>query len=162
MSKYEELKKAMATQPPDRLAKIEYQSHFIHMIGVTTVCGILIFKGFWWIIFAFVFSLGVSYSQWISSYQKYIGISNIVGKKIYNPNKDKSFTRRRDYYIKDTLGKYIWVLAALASIYFNLKFVAHSNWWENIIFSFSILFFYVVVYFFFFYSITKFLRGKKK
>ncbi len=79
MKKLKELKEAIKNTSPDRLAKIEYQSHFMQIIGVALVCGILIYKGFWWIIFAFVFSLGVSLSQGISAYQKYHAIKDIIG-----------------------------------------------------------------------------------
>lgn len=156
MNKYQQLKKAIRQTPPERLAKIEYQSHFMHMVGVTTVCSILIWKGFWWIIFAFIFSLGVTYSQWISAIQKHKGIVEIVGVKKYNPKRDKSFTRRRDYYIRKAFGKHVWIFAVLLSAFLNIRFVPHSNWWQNIIFSFTFLFFYIVIYFFFFYAMVKF------
>ncbi len=159
MNKLKQIKKAIKNTPPERLAKIEYQSLFIHMIGVSVVCAILIWKGFWWIIFAFIFSLGVSYSQWIGAMQKYRAIVGLVGKKKYNPRRDKSFTRKRDYYIKQRLGKYTWTIAAFMSIIFNLMYVPHTNWWQNILFSFGFIFFYIVIYFFFFYALTKFLGG---
>lgn len=162
MNKLKQLKKAIKNTPPERLAKIEYQSHFMQIIGVSIVCGILIFKGYWWIIFAFIFSLGVSYSQGVSAYQKYLAIVSLIGRKKYNPKTDKSFTRKRDHYIKKHLGKYSWVFAALISVYVNIKFIPHNNWWQNIIFSFGFIFFYVVIYFFYFYWIIKFFIKEKK
>lgn len=161
MNKLKQLKRAIRKTPPERLAKIEYQSHFMHMMGVSVVCGILIWKGFWWIIFAFIFSLGVSYSQWVSAIQKHKGIVTIVGVKRYYPSRDKSFTRRRDYYIKKTLGKNVWILAALLSVYLNLRFVPRGPWWQDIIFSLGFLFFYIVIYFFFFYWLVKIIGEAK-
>ncbi len=161
MRKLQELKEAIKKTPPERLAKIEYQSHFMQMIGVSIVSGILIWKGFWWVIFAFVFSIFISLSQGIGAYQKYTAIKEIVGEKKYDPLTDKSFTRKRDYYIKKMFGKYIWTLAVILSVALNLMYVEHSNWWQNIIFSFSLLFFYIVIYFFFFYSVVKLFGGIK-
>jgi len=71
MSKWKEALEKMKSPPPERLAKIEYQSHFMGMIGVIVASIFLVYKGFWYIIFAFVFSLGVSYSQGMAAYQKY-------------------------------------------------------------------------------------------
>lgn len=159
MTKLQELKEAIKRTPPDRLAKIEYQSHFMQMLGVSIVSGILIYKGFWWVIFAFIFSIFISLSQGIGAYQKYHAIRNIMPQsEKYDPKKDKSFTRKRDYYIRKTFGKYMWILAVFSSIWFNLTYIPYNNWWQSILFSFSIIFVYLVIYFFFFYKLVKFVR----
>ena len=67
----QKLIQAIKNPPPERLASIEYKSHFLQGIGITVVCIFLIAKGFWYIIFAFVFGVGISYSQGITAYKKY-------------------------------------------------------------------------------------------
>ena len=78
MNKYQEWKQAIKSPPPERLAKIEYQSHFFQMIGISFVCIILLFKGFWYIIFAFIFGLGISYSQGMSAFIKHRNIMALI------------------------------------------------------------------------------------
>lgn len=162
MNKLKQLKEVIKTTPPDRLAKIEYQSHFMQMIGVTAVCGILIFKGFWWIIFAFIFSLGVSLSQFISAYQKYHAIKDIIGDT-YNVKKDKSFTRKRDYIINKTFGRWMKWFIMLASAAIAWDLVPYHTWYYKILFTFSFLVIYIILYFFVtFWIANKFYKEKKK
>lgn len=161
MNKLQEIKEAIKRTPPQRLKKIEYQSHMMQMVGVSIVCGIFIWKGFWWIILAFIFSLGISFTQGISAYQQYIALCQHLGPLKYNPKKDKSFTRQRDYYIKKSFGKYTWVIAALSSLYINLRFVPYETWWQIILFSLGFIFFYIVIYFFFFYAVVDLLGEGK-
>ena len=78
MNKYQQWKHAIKNPQPERLAKVEYQSHFFQMIGITVVCIALIIKGFWWIIFAFIFGLGISYSQGMSAMIKYRNIMALI------------------------------------------------------------------------------------
>lgn len=150
MNKLKQLKEAMKQTPPDRLAKIEYQSHFMQMIGVSAVCSILIFKGFWWIIFAFIFSLGVSFSQFISAYQKYHAIKDIIGDT-YNYKKDKSFTRKRSYIINKNIGWTAKVFSGFFAAIFCLYLIPYSTWYFKILFMFSFIVFYLLLYFFPFY-----------
>ena len=154
MKKLKELKEAIKNTSPDRLAKIEYQSHFMQIIGVALVCGILIYKGFWWIIFAFVFSLGVSLSQGISAYQKYHAIKDIIGDT-YDVKKDKSFTRKRDYIIKQVYGSKMKWICIFNSIAFTFLLVPLNTWYFRILFSLSIIIFYVVLYFYLVFPIAK-------
>lgn len=151
MGRISEVKEAIKKTPPEKLAKIEYQSHFMQMLGVTAVCGILIWKGFWWIIFAFIFSLGISLSQGISAYQKYIAILPYMEKKEYNPHEDKSPSRRRDYIIKQILGKYSWMVAIVMALIVNFAFVPYDTWYFKILFTFTLLCSYVFIYFFAFF-----------
>ncbi len=89
---------------PERLAKIEYQSNFLQIIGILAVCVILIYRGYWYIIFAFIFSVGISYSHGIASFKKYKMIMQLHGT-IYDPKTDKSPTRRRSHVIKTVFGR---------------------------------------------------------
>ncbi len=161
MSKFQEVKTAIKNTPPERLAKIEYQSHFMHMIGVSIVCGILIFKGFWWIIFAFVFSLGVTFSQWISAHQKYRAIVSLIGRREYDYDSDKSFTRKRDYIIKQAFGKFNWILMAIASFAITYLAVPRDSWYMNIAFSLVFLMTYIFLYFFLTYWVAKYFWDRR-
>lgn len=163
MNKFKELKEAIKTTPPDRLAKIEYQSHFMQMLGVSAVCGILIFKGFWWIIFAFVFSLGVSFSQAVSAYQRYNTIINIIGKPKYNPNKDKSFTRSRNYIIETVYGKTMKWYSLSISVIVTLYLLPYDTWYFKILFGVGMIVVYVILYYhlIFFFADKLYSRKKK-
>ncbi len=150
------LLQAIKNSPPERLARIEYQSHIFSIIGNLIVCIILITKGYWYIIFAFVFSLGISYSQAVQSYQKYFMIKSFI-KDSYDPIKDVSFTRKRDYYIKKTFGYSARIISLLLSFSINYYVVGIGRWYWNIILIISFLTVYMIIYFFPFYWITKLL-----
>ena len=150
MNRFKKLKEAIKNTSPDRLAKIEYQSHFMQMLGVSAVCGILIFKGFWWIIFAFIFSLGVSFSQFISAYQKYHAIRDIIGDT-YNFHKDKSFTRRREYIITKVFGKKVKIVSLVSSGLTTLLLIPYDIWYMKVLFSIIMIVIYVFYYYFLFY-----------
>lgn len=162
MNKLKQLKEAIKSTPPDRLAKIEYQSHFMQIIGVATVCAILIFKGYWWIIFAFVFSLGVSLSQGIGAYQKYHAIIDILGKKKYNPDKDKSPSRRRDYIINHVFGRWIKWISLFASTFIAYSIIPYNNWYMKILFVLSIFFIHIIIYFFIIYFFANLIYRRNK
>ena len=161
MKKFKELKEAIRNTSPDRLAKIEYQSHLMQMLGVSVVCGILIFKGLWWIIFAFIFSLGVSFSQCVSAYQKYHAIKDIIGDT-YNVKKDKSFTRKRDYIIKQVYGIKMKWICMFNSVVLTFFFIPLNTWYFKILFALSIIIFYVVLYFYIVFPIAKFYYKENK
>lgn len=104
-SKFQQVKQAIANPPPERLAMIEYRSHLYQALGITAVTVILIIKGFWYIIFAFIFGIGVSYSQGMTAWKKYKFIMSL------KPKEDEvvyrlipSFTRRRNKIIKSVYG----------------------------------------------------------
>ncbi len=160
MNKIKQIKNAIANTSPERLAKIEYQSHFMQIIGVTIVCGILIWKGFWWIILAFVFSIGVSVSQAISAHQKYTAIMSIVGDT-YNYDKDKSPTRRRDHVIKNTLGFWSKPVSVFVSLVVCMRYVPYNTWYYKILFAVCLLTVYLVFYFFPIYWMAKFWFDRK-
>lgn len=147
MNKLQEVKEAIKNTPPDRLAKIEFQSHFLQMVGVSTVCIFLILKGFWYIIFAFIFSLGISYSQGVGAYQKYKFIRNTLGPSEYKPEEDKSFTRRRDYINKSVFGLWGKIFCFTVSIALSLVFIPYNTWYFKVLFAFAILGIYYTLYF---------------
>ena len=153
MKKLKEIKEAITNPPAGRLERIEYQSHFMQILGVMVVCAILIWKGLWYIIFAFIFSIGVSYSQGVGAYRRYRIINQY--KEPYNPKLDKSPTRRRDYIIREAFGKYVWILAAITSIVITYLLVPYEKWYMKISFGMIILFNYLIIYFFMFYFIAK-------
>lgn len=159
--KFKQLKEAIKNTPPERLARIEYQSHFMQILGVSLVCGILIWKGYWWIIFAFIFSLGVSLSQGISAYQKYHVIKDIVGDT-YNFKKDKSFTRKRDYVNTKVYGWWIKWFAILFSIFFAFLVFPSYTWYDKILLVLGIIIFYIFFYFYVVYWIAKRLYKENK
>ena len=154
MKKLQELKDAMRSPPPERLARIEYRSHFMQIFGVMLVSALLIWKGFWYIIFAFIFSIGVSYSQGMNAYQRYRAIMAGKGEE-YNPDLDKSPTRKRDYIIKKAFGKYSWGFAAIFSVVITYLLVPLERWFMKVAFGIIILFNYLLIYFFLFYFIAK-------
>ena len=101
MSKFQKLKQAIKNPPPERLAKIEYRSHMYQAFGISFVCVMLIFKGFWYIIFAFIFGVGISYSQGMGAYQRYKVIMEIKGEENMEDFEDDiSPTRRRSKIIR--------------------------------------------------------------
>lgn len=162
MNKLEELKQAIKNTPPERLARVEYRSHFMQMFGVLIVCSILIYRGYWWIIFAFIFSLGVSYSQGVSSYQKYNAIMEIIGKKEYDPIKDKSPTRKRDYIIKQVFPKWIWIVAAAKAGLIVYMWIPTNAWYMWISRAMIFILLYITIYFFLYYWVAKFIYDRRK
>ncbi len=158
MKKLEQIKEAIANTPPDRLAKIEYQSHFMQMLGISVVCIFLIVKGFWFIIFAFIFGLGISYSQGITAYKKYINITAMLGKE--NPKgfeAEISPTRRRSKIINHVFGgSPKWqssiIAVALPSIF--LIPLNISKWLTVLAYLIAIPLTYVLIYFFLFYWVA--------
>ena len=117
MNKLKNFKEAIQSPPPERLAKIEYQSHFLQMLGITVVCFFLILKGLWYIIFAFIFGLGVSYSQGMSAYTKYRNILEMVEPDHpLNFEEDISPTRRRSKIINHVFKNTAHWSATIAAV----------------------------------------------
>ncbi len=152
MKKLQQLKEAMQNPPPERLAKIEYQSHFMTMLGVSVVCVVLILKGFWYIIFAFIFSLGISYSQGMTSYAKYKNIMMIVKPEDpSNYDKDISPTRRRSkivhYVFKDNAK---WA-SIITSVAVSFMIIGPPSLVKSLAYFILIPLIFSLMYFFFFY-----------
>ncbi len=152
-----ELIEAIKNPPPERLAKIEYQSHFLQIIGISTVCIFLFLKGFWYIIFAFIFGVGISYSQGMTALQKYRMIKELV-KKEEDPyfENDPSWTRRRSKIITSVMGRF-WslcsvVISVLGSYY--LIGVNQSRLLLMILYPLNILLMYIIVFFYISYWIS--------
>ena len=160
MKTYKEIKQAISNPPPGRLERIEYQSHFMQILGVMAVCAILIWKGLWYIIFAFVFSIGVSYSQGTAAYRRYRIITQ--HGEPYNLKLDKSPTRRRDHVIKQVLGKHSWIFAATISSVITFLFIPFDKWYMKVSFTILILFNYLIIYFLLFYFIAKPIYDRRK
>lgn len=155
MGKLQEVKQAILNPPPQRLAKTEYQSHFLNMLGVLVVSIILIYKGFWYIVFAFIFSIGVSYSQGVTAYRKYHLIKAAVGD--IPIEQDKSPSRKRDRVIKSVFGKYISFLTTLLSIAISWGVIDPriSHWYVKVAFVFLVFFTKIILYYFIFYWIAQ-------
>lgn len=120
------------------------------MLGVITVCSILIYKGYWYIIFALVFTLGVSYSQGMSAYNKYKLIKKVVGDRYKNPQDDPSPTRRKNRVIEERFGSWAKYLSITKAVVFSWLIFdpgAHG-WFIKTLFVFSSLISYLFVYYF--------------
>ena len=157
MTKYQQWKKAIRSPPPERLAKIEYKSHFFQMIGITIVCIVLIIKGFWWIIFAFIFGLGISYSGGMSALIKYRNIMALLKPEHFSEyDHDVSPTRRRDKIVTYVFGKSSkWVALVLAVIVsFVVLGSSYSRVTLSLLYPIVSIIFYLIIYFFVFYWVA--------
>ena len=164
MKKYQQFKEAVKSPPPERLAKVEYQSHFMQMFGVAMVSVILIVKGFWYIIFAFIFSVGVSYSQGMTAYAKYRMIMSLKG--IEKPNEfedDISPSRRRSKIINYVFGAWGVLIASVITIISSVLIVnpSMSRWYVNLSYLILIPVIYCILYFFIMYWIAYPIYKKK-
>ncbi len=157
MNKYKQWKAAIKSPPPERLAKIEYRSHFFQMLGISLVCILLIYKGFWYIIFAFVFGLGISYSQGMSAYIKYNNIMALLyPEQAKDYEKDISPTRRRGKIITHVFGKASKWYAIISSVLLTFVILGldNSRLMLSILYPVLIILFYVGFYFFILYWIA--------
>lgn len=154
MDKIHEIKEAIVNPPPERIAKIEYQSHFMQMMGILVVCAFLIYNGLWYIIFALIFGVGVSYSQGVTAYQRYKTILSITGKE-YDPEKDKSPSRKRHYIIQSVVGNYFWWFSILSSIIITYLIIGTNTWYHKLSFPFFAIFSHIIIYYFILYWIIK-------
>ena len=151
MKKLGEVKEAIANTPPERLAKIEYQSHFMQMLGVSIVCVILVLKGLWYIIFAFIFSLGISYSQGMGAYRKYRNIMAIIKpEEVSEYEKDISPTRRRGKIIDHVYGSKAKWFSIIIAVMFSYLLIGFDHVWylQNIAYFISIVVIYILLYYF--------------
>jgi hypothetical protein len=173
MKKIDEFKKALKTPPPERLARIEYRSHFFQMLGISVVCVVLILKGLWYIIFAFVFGLGISYSQGMSAYIKYRNIMALIKpESVEDYEGDISPTRKRSKIIKHVLGNLPNQISIILAVSLSYLIIGLGGAWYIKSFAYLILIpmFYVLLYFFGFYWLAypnykkeiKLKGGKKK
>jgi len=156
-TKFQKFKQAIKNPPPERLAAIEYRSHFLQMIGITAVCIMLIVKGLWYIIFAFIFGVGISYSQGMSAYIKYKNIIALVNpEKIEDFEKDISPTRRRNKIIKSVLGLGAGWVSIIFAVALTILIIPPtiSRWLLMMAYPLTITLLYVFFYFFIAYWIA--------
>jgi len=147
----------MKSPPPDRLAKIEYQSHFFQMIGITTVCIVLIIKGFWYIIFAFIFGLGISYSAGMSAMIKYRNIMALIKPEDFSEyDHDVSPTRRRDKIVTHVFGRSSKWFALIISVIVSFVILgnSYSRVTLSLLYPIVSIIFYLMIYFFVFYWVA--------
>ncbi len=152
MGKLEQLKEAIKNPPPERLAKIEYQSYILQSLGIIFVSVILIVKGMWYIVFAFIFALGINYSAGMNAYRKYKNIMEFVPKKTPEEiENDISWSRRRDNIIKYVFKKRAYWICVVVSV-FVTYLLLHSlslSIWINI-FLYPIVIFITLIFLYFF------------
>ena len=133
MSKWEEFKTYVRSPPPHILTKIEYRSHFLNIFGILGVSIVLILKGFWYVIFALIFSIGAYYAQGMSALQRYRVFVSMLPEETYEYIlQDKSFTRKRQRLIKRVYPFYIrWLILFSTFIIiiqlFGLKSLTYTN-----------------------------------
>ena len=165
MSKFQELKQAIKSPPIERLAKVEYQSHLLNMIGVLFSSIFLIYKGYWYVIFAFIFSVGISYSQGMSAYMKYKMLKAMVLEN-GTVSPDKSPSRKRAKLIIEQIGKWISYVSVAISVYLSCYIInpLKATWYQNIAFAMLILLYHIIIYYFVIYYFAQILekwRNKK-
>ncbi len=154
MKKFEDFKQAIRNPPPERLAKVEYQSHFFQMLGISIVCIVLIIKGLWWVIFAFIFGLGVSYSAGMSAFIKYTNIMALLKPEDFKEyEKDKSPTRRRSkiiYHVFGSTAKWVSIFFSTTLPLFFIQF-SESRVTFSLAYVMMMAVFFILFYFFLFY-----------
>lgn len=156
MSKISKLKEAIKNPPPERLAKTEYRSHLFQAFGITFVCIILVMKGFWYIIFAFIFGVGISYSQGMTAYQKYRAIiSYKEPEKREDYEKDISPSRRRSKIIQDVIP-FSTFLSSLLAVVISLCLIDPTmpRWILMLVYPMAFAIFFTFIYFFLLYWIS--------
>lgn len=153
---FQKLKQAMSNPPPERLAKIEYRSHLYQAFGISFVCLMLIYKGMWYIIFAFMFGIGISYSQGMGAYNRYKTIMEIIGpEKMEDYEKDISPSRRRSKIIQSVFkpAKIVSVILSVITTMFIID-PTMSRLKLSLMYPTVILLMFVFYYFFVMYWIS--------
>lgn len=141
----------MKNPPPERLASIEYRSHAMSILGILVVSVILIASGFWYIIFAFIFGIGVSYSNMMTSYAKYRAIREFNPMAVTPLDEEKSPTRRRQMIIKEALGNnHISLLSSLIAVLLatTILYPGGEAWYVKVAYTLLIFLLWIVVYYF--------------
>lgn len=153
-NKFKQFKEAITNPPPYRLAEIEYKSHFLQMIGIAVVCIFLILKGFWYIIFAFIFGEGISYSQGMTAYRKYKAIKEFSDEeKPEDFEKDISPSRRRSKITTFVFGNWAKWISIILSVVVAYIFIplTLNRWLLMGIYPVSILAGFILFYYYLFY-----------
>lgn len=161
MSKLKKLKEAIRNPPPERLARIEYRSHALQGIGILFVSVMLIIKGFWYIIFALIFGVGISYSQGIAAYQRYKLIMTFKDEPTIE--NEISPSRKRHMIIKKIFGrKALWIINVI-SVIFAVSIIdpgSRNIWWKLGFIPF-LLMVWIVLYYQITYKIAMVFYNKK-
>lgn len=164
-SKWKQLKDAIANPPPERLAAIEYRSAFLQIMGIIFVCIILIAKGFWWVIFALIFGVGISYSQGITAYQKYQMMMELKSPEtIGDIDREISPSRKRGRIVRHVFGekpRYASSVIAVVAAAFTIP-PSLNIWYYNLAFVLLIATYYIGVYFFVFYWIANYIYRRER
>jgi hypothetical protein len=161
MSKFELFKQAIKNPPAHRLAAVEYRSHFLNIIGVLTVCIILLVKGYWYVIFALIFSVGVSYSQGMAALQRYRVLIKFNPPTEVPIEQDISPTRRKQRYIEKVFGKsrYLVLIGFMFILYYLTRGV---RWYFTIPITLGIFIIYLLFYYIIFGGLAKWIYLKSK
>jgi len=155
--KFKKLKEAIKNPPPERLAKIEYRSHFMQLLGISAVCILLINKGLWYIIFAFIFGIGVSYSQGMTAFKKYEIISSYKSpESLEDYEKDISPSRRRSKIVESVMGRWAKWISIIVSVVVAVLVIdsSLSRWLLMVFYPITLSVLFIFIYFFILYWIT--------
>ncbi len=151
MTKLERFKQAIKNPPPERLAAIEFRSHLLQGIGIAFASVLLIIKGLWYIVFAFVFGIGISYSQGMNAYMKWKTLVSMkVPEKAIEFEFDISPSRRRSKIVKYVMGdKIIW-LHIVFSVALTIFIIPAdiSRWLLMLVYPISITGLFIFIHFF--------------
>ena len=139
--KLDSLKQALKNPPPERLAAIEFRSHMMQGFGIAFASVLLIIKGLWYIVFEFVFGIGISYSQGMNAYMKWKTLISMKSpEKAIEFELEISPTRRRSKIIKHVFGekaKYLSMFFAVAASIMLIP-IDLSRWLLMLIYPISI------------------------
>lgn len=161
---FKEFKERWKNPRPEVLAKIEYQSHIFSILGNLFACGMLIYMGLWYIIFAIIFNIGISYAQGMTAYKKYKAILNLIPKELPEDiENDISPSRRRSRIVQFVFGKWAkWISIIISLICTTAIFfypIYNADFFMRIILSLvytiTIFLMFLFFYLFVFYWIAK-------
>ncbi len=155
MSKWEDYKRAIKNPKPELLMQVEYRSHFMQIFGVAIVSVILVLKGFWYILFAFIFSIGVSYSQGMAAYKKYNSYMSYMENQ--PTEEDPSPSRRRSKVVQKVFGgaSTMWASGLAVISAYVLIDPFRAPWYVQLAYFMLMLIFYVIFYYFILYWFAK-------
>jgi len=156
-SKFEEWKSAVKNTPPERLLKINMQGYILQSIGLLIVCTILLFRGsWWWLIFAFIFSIWNNVSGFISAWKQYDEVVSLK-KEMGIVEEDKSLHRNKASFIKSKLGKKAGWISIILSVLISYSSVSYFGWqwYHKTIMILCVFILYYFIYFKLGYSLAK-------
>lgn len=161
--KFNKFLDAVRNPPPERLHKVNMQSNVFNAIGTIIVASVLIYKGFWWVCLAFIFSLGMSYTGYIQSRNQYKQVINLKNQiKSSGKNKEelkdqevidilneKSPTRQKTMKIKFFFGRKLsWILMIISVVvWWIIINPATKDIWWRIAMVILIIITYLILYF---------------